>query len=103
MAEPCIPDKLPLETLDWRTILPLVGHANACLARYDGMLQTLPNPSVLLSPITANEAVLSSKIEGTKATFAEVLEAGAGLINSASRSSQRRVGKEWCSKLYFRW
>src|SRR3546814_7059646 len=61
MAEPCIPDKLPLETLDWRTILPLVGHANACLARYDGMLQTLPNPSVLLSPITANEAVLSSK------------------------------------------
>src|SRR3546814_614447 len=85
MAEPCIPDKLPLETLDWRTILPLVGHANACLARYDGMLQTLPNPSVLLSPITANEAVLSSKIEGTQATLDEVLEADAGLITSESR------------------
>src|SRR3546814_12075613 len=49
------------------------------------MLQTLPNPSVLLSPITANEAVLSSKIEGTQATLDEVLEADAGLITSESR------------------
>ncbi len=85
MSTPCIPDKLPLESLDWRAILPLVGHANACLARYDGMLQTLPNPSMLLSPITANEAVLSSKIEGTQATLDEVLEADAGLITSEAR------------------
>ena len=85
MPEPCIPDKLPLENLDWRTILPLVGYANACLARYDGMLQTLPNPNVLLSPITTNEAVLSSKIEGTQATLDEVLEADAGLITSEAR------------------
>ena len=55
------------------------------LARYDGMLQTLPNPGVLLSPITANEAVLSSKIEGTQATLDEVLEADAGLVTSEAR------------------
>lgn len=85
MNTPCIPDTLPLVDLDWRTLLPLVGNANACLARYDGMLQTLPNPSVLLSPITANEAVLSSKIEGTQATLDEVLEADAGLITSEAR------------------
>lgn len=85
MSQPYVPDKLPLESLDWRSILPIVGHANACLARYDGMLQTLPNPSVLLSPITTNEAVLSSKIEGTQATLDEVLEAEAGLITSESR------------------
>lgn len=85
MATPCIPDTLPIEHLDWRTLLPLVGNANACLARYDGMLQTLPNPNILLSPITANEAVLSSKIEGTQATLDEVLEADAGLAISESR------------------
>lgn len=85
MTTPWLPDKLPLERLDWRSILPLVGHANACLARYDGMLQTLPNPNILLSPITANEAVLSSKIEGTQATLDEVLEAEAGLVISESR------------------
>jgi len=85
MSEPCIPASLPLDDLDWRAILPLVGNANACLARYDGMLQTLPNPNVLLSPITANEAVLSSKIEGTQATLDEVLEADAGLVTSEAR------------------
>lgn len=85
MPDPCIPDELPLDNLDWKSIVPLVGHANACLARYDGMLQTLPNSGVLLSPITANEAVLSSKIEGTQATLDEVLEADAGLIISEAR------------------
>ncbi len=52
----------------------MVGKANAALARYDGVLQALPNPAVLLSPITANEAVLSSRIEGTQATLEEVLQ-----------------------------
>ncbi|HWI84915.1 MAG TPA: Fic/DOC family N-terminal domain-containing protein, partial [Sphingomonas sp.] len=83
--QPCAPDRLPLTELDWRGVLPLVGKANACLARYDGMLQTLHNPGVLLSPITANEAVLSSKIEGTQATLDEVLEADAGMLTSEAR------------------
>jgi len=82
---PCQPDRLPLTDLRWREILPLVGRANAALARYDGMLQTLHNSAILLSPITANEAVLSSKIEGTQATLDEVLEADAGLITSETR------------------
>lgn len=85
MPLPCQPDSLPLSDLRWREILPLVGRANASLARYDGMLQTLPNSAILLSPITANEAVLSSKIEGTQATLDEVLEAEAGLIISETR------------------
>ena len=49
------------------------------------MLQTLPNPAILLSPMTANEAVLSSKIEGTQATLDEVLEADAGIATSELR------------------
>lgn len=85
MPLPCQPDSLPLSELRWREILPLVGRANAALARYDGMLQTLPNSAILLSPITANEAVLSSKIEGTQATLDEVLEAEAGLVTSETR------------------
>ena len=84
---PCIPDALPITDLNWRRLLPIVGRANAALARYDGMLQTLPNPAVLLSPMTANEAVLSSRIEGTQATLDEVLEFEAGIQNSDGRSS----------------
>jgi Fic family protein len=83
--QPCTPDRLPLTDLDWRTLVPIVGRANAALARYDGMLQTLPNPGVLLSPITVNEAVLSSRIEGTQATLDEVFEFDAGMLANEAR------------------
>ncbi len=82
---PCTPPALPVTELDWRRLLPLVGKANAALARYDGMLQALPNPALLLSPITANEAVLSSRIEGTQATLEEVLQQDAGIEQAQSR------------------
>jgi Uncharacterized conserved protein len=76
---PCIPDAIPPENLDWRRLLPEIGRANAALARYDGMLQTLRDPAILLSPLTVNEAVLTSRIEGTQATLDEVLQHDAGL------------------------
>lgn len=82
---PCEPDQLPPANLDWRKLLPLTGRANGALARYDGMLQTLPNSAVLLSPITVNEAVLSSRIEGTQATLDEVLEYDAGIVAAEGR------------------
>jgi Fic family protein len=82
---PYTPNALPLTDLDFRRLLPLVGQANAALARYDGLLQGIPNPAVMLSPLTTQEAVLSSKIEGTQATVDEVLEQEAGLIKSGEK------------------
>jgi len=60
--------------IDWARLIPLIGPANAAIARYDGLLNVIPNPNVLLSPLTMQEAVLSSRIEGTQATLGEVLE-----------------------------
>ena len=77
--KPYIPDNLPLSSLDYGQLYSLIGKANAALARYDGLLQGIPNPAVMLSPLTTQEAVLSSKIEGTQATVDEVLEQEAGL------------------------
>jgi hypothetical protein len=34
-VQPFEPHSLPLNELDWRQLLPLVGQANAALARYD--------------------------------------------------------------------
>ena len=82
---PYTPDALPLTDLDFRRLLPLVGQANAALARYDGLLQGIPNPAVMLSPLTTQEAVLSSKIEGTQATVDEVLEQEAGLLKQGEK------------------
>lgn len=69
----CKPDILPLQQLNWSELISLTGEANRNLARYDGILQTIPNPVFLLSPLTTQEAVLSSRIEGTQATLEEVL------------------------------
>jgi Fic family protein len=83
--QPYTPNDLPLDDLDYRLLLPLVGQANAALARYDGLLQGIPNPAVMLSPLTTQEAVLSSKIEGTQATVDEVLEQEAGLLKEGEK------------------
>ncbi len=83
--KPYIPLNLPLQDLDYQRLFAFVGEANAELARYDGMLQGIVNPSVMLSPLTNEEAVLSSKIEGTQATVDEVLEQEAGLIKEGEK------------------
>jgi Fic family protein len=70
--------KFPPDQIDWAKLIPWIGPASAALARYDGTLKVIPNSSVLLSPLTTQEAVLSSKMEGTQATMAEVLEYEAG-------------------------
>ena len=77
----------PESRLDWLALIPLIGPAVAALARYDGTLGAVPNPRVLLSPLTTHEAVLSSRIEGTEATMSEVLEFEAG---QEAASPQRR-------------
>lgn len=63
----------PESRLDWPPLTPPIGPA-AAVARYDGMLGATPNPDVLLSPLTTQEVVLSSRIEGTQATMGEVLK-----------------------------
>ena len=83
--KPYMPDSLPLENLDFKLLLPLVGKANAALAHYDGLLQGIPNPEIMLSPLITQEAVLSSKIEGTQATVDEVLEHDAELEKQSEK------------------
>lgn len=74
-----IPHPLPPE-LSWSNQLI------CCLSRADhilGMLaregNRLPNPHLLMRPFIAREAVLSSKIEGTRATLGEILANQAGV------------------------
>jgi len=64
----------PPTELNWSHLVTLIGKANAAVARYDGLLSAIPNAAVLMSPLTTQEAVLSSRIEGTQATMGEVLE-----------------------------
>ena len=82
--EPC---KLPIGDLDFRRLLPLVGKANRELARYDGLLQGLVNPDIMLSPLTMEEATFSSRLEGTQATVDDVYEHEAGIEKSPEKTN----------------
>lgn len=87
--------RFPPAELDWPQLIPLLGPAAAAVARYDGALAAIPNAAVLLSPLTTQEAVLSSRIEGTQATMGEVLEfeaeGGASTLSEARRNDIREV------------
>jgi Fic family protein len=72
--KPFTPDKLPIKNLNWISYISLIGDARDKLSKFDGLPQGIPNPTVLLSPLITQEAVISSKIEGTQATLEEVLE-----------------------------
>ncbi len=82
--------KFPPKKLDLERLLPLIGAAREALGRYDGLLFAIPNSDVMLSPLTTQEAVLSSRIEGTQATLGDVLGYEAGAIDD--ELDERKLG-----------
>ncbi len=89
LMRPAIPQDFPLlKKDDWLASIPALGRANRSLAEYNGMLRRLPNSNLLLSPLRLQEAVLSSRIEGTLATMSEVLQFEAG--EPPERESRRQ-------------
>lgn len=82
---PYIPQLLPIEDLDYRRLFSVVGTANAELARYDGLLQGIVNPEIMLSPLLLQEAVLSSRLEGTQATMDDVWDHEAGVGHTTEK------------------
>src|SRR5438876_7340208 len=50
-----------------------LSRADAALSELSGLGRHLPNPHLLIAPYVRREAVLSSRIEGTKATLSDLL------------------------------
>lgn len=67
-------DKFPPSSLDYgRFVGPLVKATDA-VARYDQMLKNMHNSEILLAPLCNQEAVISSRMEGTVSTMDEILK-----------------------------
>lgn len=55
-------------------MIRLLSLADRKLGRLDGVTQILPNPDLFVGMYVQKEAVLSSQIEGTQASFVDVLQ-----------------------------
>ncbi|MBN1876919.1 MAG: Fic family protein [Anaerolineae bacterium] len=62
-----VPNPLP-PTLDWQNkdLRLTLSQADHALGELAGLGRTLPNPHLLIAPFVRREAVLSSRIEGTR-------------------------------------
>lgn len=66
--------EFPPSEIDYPRIIDRLLEANIALARYDQALANLHNRELFLAPLRNQEAVLSSRMEGTISTVDEILE-----------------------------
>ena len=65
--------RFPPRELDFGKLVGPLARAQDAISRYDQMLLSLPNRELLLAPMRQNEAVISSRMEGTISTVDEVM------------------------------
>jgi len=69
-----IPSPLP-PPINWATtLISALGEAERNLGRLANLADTLPSPHILVSPFIRREAVLSSRIEGTRASLVDLYQ-----------------------------
>lgn len=72
-----IPHKLPFEVRMDADLQSLLSNADLALGRLDGVADILPDVNFFILMYLRKEATLSSQIEGTQATFVDVIKAEA--------------------------
>lgn len=86
-----LPDPLPPELVWTPELVSGLSEADRLIGRLAGEGGRLPNPHLLIRPFVRREAVLSSRIEGTRATLGELLAAEAGAVVERSPADLREV------------
>ena len=77
-----IPNNLPIEVKTDPELQGVLSRADLALGRLDGVADTLPDVDFFILMYVKKEATLSSQIEGTLATFVDVLKAEAKIEDS---------------------
>ena len=67
-------NKFPPQSIDYTSLVPDLVRATDALARFDQMLQNMHNSEIFLTPLRNQEAVISSRMEGTVSTMDEILK-----------------------------
>lgn len=72
-------------------LVRLLSAADAALSELSGIGRILPNPHLLIAPYIRREAVLSSRIEGTRTSLSDLLADEAGQLPHAPPDDVREV------------
>ncbi|NER10434.1 Fic family protein [Muriicola jejuensis] len=83
-------EKFPPSKLDFGQIVNPLIKATDALARYDQMLKNMHNSEILLAPLRNQEAVISSRMEGTISTMDEILKFEADSENDTEEAKNVR-------------
>ena len=83
-------DKFPPFNLDYSQLVNPLIKATDALARYDQMLKNMHNSEILLAPLRNQEAVISSRMEGTISTMDEILKFEADSENDTEEAKNVR-------------
>lgn len=67
-------DRFPPQNINYGSLVNELLKATDALARYDQMLKNMHNSEILLAPLRNQEAVISSRMEGTISTMDEILK-----------------------------
>lgn len=70
-----------------------LSRADSALGRLDGSIQILPQPNLFVSMYVRQEAVLSSRIEGTRSSLEDLLAAEAKITSGDRKSDVYEVVK----------
>jgi cell filamentation protein, protein adenylyltransferase len=86
-----LPDPLP-PPIEWNDRLARhLSDADRLIGQLASIGAALPNPHLLIRPFVRREAVLSSRIEGTQTSLAELFADEAGVETERDRSDLREV------------
>ena len=80
------------EALDARTLIAPLGEAAAALARYDGKMASTVNSRLLLAPLAKQDAVASSRMEGTISTIEGICRVEAEQCAGSPGPDDRSIG-----------
>lgn len=81
--------KFPPGVLDYGRLVVPLGKATDAIARFDQMLKRMHNSEFLIAPLRNQEAILSSRMEGTVSTMDEILQYEADHAEDAQNGGVR--------------
>ncbi len=93
--EPFFPLKLPVDyypaIANDKELFKILNQANNSFGEYRGYLGSIMNPHLLISPLISQEAVLSSKLEGTHATLEDLLNFDANVATKIDKDEMQEI------------